>query len=86
MRHGYKASAEQFAPRELIDYSIPAEEPGLSTIAVSDHFQPRRHTGGHTSAVLPWLYRDLLESLKQGADSAGRDVAEIDKSLRSSLL
>ena len=55
MRYGYKASAEQFAPRQLIDFSALAEELGLSTIAVSDHFQPWRHTGGHTPAVLPWL-------------------------------
>jgi coenzyme F420-dependent glucose-6-phosphate dehydrogenase len=55
MRYGYKASAEQFAPRQLIDYSTLAEEIGLSTIAVSDHFQPWRHHGGHTPAVLPWL-------------------------------
>ena len=55
MRYGYKASAEQFAPRELIDYSLLAEELGLETIAISDHFQPWRHKGGHTPAVLPWL-------------------------------
>jgi coenzyme F420-dependent glucose-6-phosphate dehydrogenase len=55
MRYGYKASAEQFAPRELLDYSRLAEELGLETIAISDHFQPWRHNGGHTPAVLPWL-------------------------------
>ena len=55
MRYGYKASAEQFAPRELLDYSRLAEELGLETIAISDHFQPWRHHGGHTPAVLPWL-------------------------------
>lgn len=55
MRYGYKASAEQFAPRELIDYSRLAEELGLETIAISDHFQPWRHTGGHTPGVFPWL-------------------------------
>jgi coenzyme F420-dependent glucose-6-phosphate dehydrogenase len=55
MRYGYKASAEQFAPRELIDYSVLAETLGLQTIAVSDHFQPWRHKGGHTPAVLPWM-------------------------------
>ena len=55
MKYGYKASAEQFAPRELIDYARLAEELGLETIAVSDHFQPWRHHGGHTPAVLPWL-------------------------------
>jgi coenzyme F420-dependent glucose-6-phosphate dehydrogenase len=55
MKYGYKASAEQFAPRELIRYSALAEQLGLETIAVSDHFQPWRHHGGHTPAVLPWL-------------------------------
>jgi coenzyme F420-dependent glucose-6-phosphate dehydrogenase len=55
MRYGYKASAEQFAPRRLLDYSRLAEELGLETIAISDHFQPWRHHGGHTPSVLPWL-------------------------------
>ena len=55
MRFGYKASAEQFAPRELIDYAKHAENVGLDTIAVSDHFQPWRHHGGHAPNVLPWL-------------------------------
>src|SRR5947209_837156 len=55
MRYGYKASAEQFGPRELLDYARLAEELGLETLAVSDHFQPWRHNGGHTPAVLPWL-------------------------------
>jgi coenzyme F420-dependent glucose-6-phosphate dehydrogenase len=55
MRYGYKASAEQFGPRELLDYSILAEKLGLETIAISDHFQPWRHKGGHTPAVFPWL-------------------------------
>jgi coenzyme F420-dependent glucose-6-phosphate dehydrogenase len=55
MRYGYKASAEQFGPRELLDYSKLAEELGLETIAISDHFQPWRHKGGHTPAVFPWL-------------------------------
>lgn len=55
MRYGYKASAEQFAPRELINYAELAEKLGLGTIAVSDHFQPWRHKGGHTPAVFPWL-------------------------------
>ena len=52
---GYKASAEQFGPQELVDLSVHAEELGLDLIAVSDHFQPWRHTGGHSPAVLPWL-------------------------------
>jgi coenzyme F420-dependent glucose-6-phosphate dehydrogenase len=55
VRFGYKASAEQFDPRALLDYSRLAEELGLETIGVSDHFQPWRHHGGHSPAVLPWL-------------------------------
>ena len=55
LRLGYKASAEQFAPRRLLDYSVQAEELGLEIVAVSDHFQPFRHTGGHGPASLPWL-------------------------------
>jgi coenzyme F420-dependent glucose-6-phosphate dehydrogenase len=55
MRYGYKASAEQFAPRELLDYSVLAERVGLQTIGISDHFQPWRHHGGHAPNVLPWL-------------------------------
>ena len=52
---GYKASAEQFGPRELLDYSVLAEQVGLELVAISDHFQPFRHTGGHGPASLVWL-------------------------------
>ncbi len=52
---GYKASAEQFPPRRLLDLSVEAERLGLDLIGVSDHFQPFRHTGGHAPACLPWL-------------------------------
>lgn len=55
MRYGYKASAEQFGPAELLELSLTAERQGFDTVAVSDHFQPWRHTGGHGPAALPWL-------------------------------
>ena len=55
VRYGYKASAEQFGPRQLLDFSVLAEQSGLEIIAVSDHFQPWRHHGGHSPAALPWL-------------------------------
>ena len=55
MRYGYKASAEQFETRRLLELSLQAERAGLDTIAISDHFQPWRHTGGHAPAALPWL-------------------------------
>ncbi len=52
---GYKASAEQFGPVELLDLALAAERRGFDSVAVSDHFQPFRHTGGHSPAALPWL-------------------------------
>lgn len=55
VRFGYKASAEQFGPRELLELSVLAEDLGFDIIAVSDHFQPWRHQTGHAPAVLPWL-------------------------------
>jgi coenzyme F420-dependent glucose-6-phosphate dehydrogenase len=55
MHYGYKASAEQFGPRELLEFSVLAERAGLDTIAVSDHFQPWRHSSGHAPNALVWL-------------------------------
>jgi coenzyme F420-dependent glucose-6-phosphate dehydrogenase len=55
MRYGYKASAEQFGPGELLTLALDAERAGLDTVAISDHFQPWRHHGGHGPAALPWL-------------------------------
>ncbi len=47
LRLGYKASAEQFDPRELVEIAVAAEAHGMESVAVSDHFQPWRHEGGH---------------------------------------
>jgi coenzyme F420-dependent glucose-6-phosphate dehydrogenase len=55
IRVGYKASAEQFGPRELVEYSVRAEELGLDSVTVSDHFLPWRHEGGHAPFALAWL-------------------------------
>ncbi|HEY0403738.1 MAG TPA: glucose-6-phosphate dehydrogenase (coenzyme-F420) [Blastococcus sp.] len=55
VRIGYKASAEQFGPRELLEFSVEAEDRGLDMVAVSDHFQPWRHHGGHAPNALAWL-------------------------------
>ena len=52
---GYKASAEQFAPAELLEFSVLAEDAGFDSVFVSDHLQPWRHDGGHAPAALPWL-------------------------------
>lgn len=55
MRYGYKASAEQFGTTELLRYGVAAEELGYDLVAVSDHFQPWRHHGGHAPLVFTWL-------------------------------
>lgn len=52
---GYKASAEQFGPRDLVELAVQAEAHGFASAAVSDHFQPWRHTGGHAPFSLAWL-------------------------------
>jgi coenzyme F420-dependent glucose-6-phosphate dehydrogenase len=55
LKLGYKASAEQFGPRELLEFSCLAEEVGFDSVFVSDHFQPWKHTGGHAPNSLAWL-------------------------------
>jgi coenzyme F420-dependent glucose-6-phosphate dehydrogenase len=55
IRLGYKASAEQFAPRPLLEFAVAAEAKGFDTVVVSDHFQPWRHTDGHAPFSFSWL-------------------------------
>ena len=55
VRIGYKASAEQFGPRELLNFGVEAEDRGLDIVAVSDHFQPWRHDGGHAPSAMTWM-------------------------------
>jgi coenzyme F420-dependent glucose-6-phosphate dehydrogenase len=55
LKLGYKASAEQFPPRQLLDFAVHAEAVGFDSIMVSDHFQPWRHTDGHAPFSFAWL-------------------------------
>ena len=55
LKIGYKASAEQFGPRELVELAVEAEAHGFDSAFVSDHFQPWRHTGGHAPFSLAWM-------------------------------
>ena len=55
LRLGYKASAEQFGPRELLDFAVEAEKHGFDSVFVSDHFQPWRHSDGHAPFAFAWL-------------------------------
>ena len=55
LKFGYKGSAEQFGPNELLAYTVLAEQTGFDSAFVSDHFQPWRHNGGHAPFALSWL-------------------------------
>jgi coenzyme F420-dependent glucose-6-phosphate dehydrogenase len=55
LKLGYKASAEQFAPRVLVDFAVLAEQVGFESCFVSDHFQPWRHTDGHAPFAFSWI-------------------------------
>jgi coenzyme F420-dependent glucose-6-phosphate dehydrogenase len=52
---GYKASAEQFGPRELVEFGVAAERYGFDSAVVSDHYQPWRHNGGHAPFSIAWM-------------------------------
>src|SRR5580692_1637900 len=55
LRLGYKASAEQFGPNDLLEYAILAERLGFDSVFISDHFQPWRHHDGHAPFSMAWL-------------------------------
>ena len=55
LRVGYKASAEQFGPRDMVEFTVLAEELGLDTVTASDHFLPWREKGGHAPFSLAWM-------------------------------
>jgi coenzyme F420-dependent glucose-6-phosphate dehydrogenase len=55
LKIGYKASAEQFGPGELLKFAVLAEQQGFDSVFISDHFQPWRHTGGHAPFSFAWM-------------------------------
>jgi coenzyme F420-dependent glucose-6-phosphate dehydrogenase len=55
LKLGYKASAEQFGPRQLLAFAEEAEAAGFDSVVVSDHYQPWRHTNGHAPFSFGWL-------------------------------
>ncbi len=55
LKLGWKASAEQFGPRQLLDYGVEAENLGFDSVWVSDHYQPWRHTDGHAPFSMAWM-------------------------------
>ena len=80
LKIGYKASAEQFDPQRLASYAVLAEEVGLDTVTISDHFQPWRVTGGHIApqAELRGLDADTARGMtlaQIAVAKAGRESA-----------
>ncbi|MBO0709241.1 MAG: glucose-6-phosphate dehydrogenase (coenzyme-F420) [Candidatus Dormibacteraeota bacterium] len=55
LKLGYKASAEQFGPRELLDFAVEAERSGFDSAFISDHLQPWKHTDGHAPFSMAWM-------------------------------
>jgi len=55
LKIGYKASAEQFGPRQLVEFGVAAEQHGFDSAVVSDHYQPWRHEGGHAPFSISWM-------------------------------
>ena len=65
----YKAWAEQFGPRPLLNFAVQAEACGFDSVWISDHFQPWRHTNGHAPFALSWLECQM----EYGSGSADSD-------------
>lgn len=65
---GYKASAEQFAPRDLLNFGVAAEKNGFDSVVVSDHYQPWDPTNGHAPHSFTWLAAlgERTETVKLG--------------------
>ena len=55
LKLGYKAAAEQFGPSQLLGFAQLAEQLGYDSVFLSDHFQPWKHTDGHSPFALAWL-------------------------------
>lgn len=51
---GWKAGPEQYAPDELLDYAMAAEQAGFESIDASDHFAPW-DPSGQACFVWTWL-------------------------------
>ena len=69
---GYKASAEQFDPRELVEIAVAAEQHGFESVFTSDHFQPWRHKGGHAPFSLTWMASQRSLSGRRGAAASAQ--------------
>jgi probable non-F420 flavinoid oxidoreductase len=61
---GYHASHEQFAPSELIKYTVLAEAAGFHFVMSADHLNPWSTNQGHSGFAWSWL-GSALQATKQ---------------------
>lgn len=54
-RLGYHAAHEQFAPGQLLDFVVAAEQAGFALANCSDHFHPWSAAQGQSGQSWPWL-------------------------------
>ena len=54
-RYGYHCSHEQFAPRDLLERVVEAEQAGFECASASDHFHPWNEQQGQSGFVWSWL-------------------------------
>lgn len=55
MRIGFHASHEQFAPSQLLNYTVAAEQAGFDCAMSSDHFKPWSRSQGHSGHSWSWI-------------------------------
>jgi coenzyme F420-dependent glucose-6-phosphate dehydrogenase len=55
IRFGYRAVAEQYSPRQLLEFASDAETQGFEFVTISDHFHPWFHKGGHAPFAWAWI-------------------------------
>ena len=55
MRIGFHASHEQFAPSQMLEYVVAAEQAGFDCAMSSDHFKPWSRSQGHSGYSWSWL-------------------------------
>ena len=83
LKIGYKASAEQFGPNELLEFSCLAEEVGFDSVFVSDHFQPWKHTGraraGFDSMARRAGCPDQADRHRHQRDDADLSLSPVDR-------
>lgn len=70
LKIGWKAGAEQYTPKELLDYAIAADTAGFDILGVSDHFHPWAEKG---QSCFTWTWLGAA-AVKTGRIELGTSV------------